>query len=87
MRLERTERFKRAYKRLSRDEQDLSKKALRNLLGQGLRYPALHVKRIKGTRSIWEARVSRGCRMTFQLDGDRLILRNVGAHDATLDRP
>ena len=87
MRLERTERFKRAYKRLSRDEQEQFKKALQNLLRHGARYPSLHMKRIKGTRSIWEARVSRGCRMTFEIDGDRLMLRNVGAHDATLERP
>ena len=87
MRLERTERFKRAYKKLSLDEQEQFKKALQNLLRHGARYPSLHMKRIKGTRSIWEARVSRGCRMTFEIDGDRLMLRNVGAHDATLERP
>ena len=87
MRLERPERFKRAYKKLSRDEQEQFKKALQNLLRHGARYPSLHMKRIKGTRNIWEARVSRGCRMTFEIDGDRLMLRNVGAHDATLERP
>ncbi len=87
MRLERTERFKRAYKKLSQQEQEQFKKALSNMLQHGARYPGLHVKRIKGTRDIWEARVSRGCRMTFEIGGDRLTLRNIGEHDATLERP
>ena len=83
----RTERFKRAIRRLSQEEQLLTHKALRNLLANVFRYPSLHVKRITGTAKILEARISRGCRMTFQLDEDTLTLRNIGKHDATLKRP
>ena len=87
MELARTARFKRAYRALSPQQRELARKAIENLVARGFRYPALHVKRIKGTANIWEARVGRSCRMTFQLDGETLILRNIGEHDATLKRP
>jgi len=45
------------------------------------------VKRVKGTRRIWEARVSRSCRMTFAIHGDTYLLRNIGEHDEVLTRP
>jgi hypothetical protein len=32
-------------------------------------------------RDIWEARVSRGYRFTFALDGDTAILYCIGPHD------
>ncbi|MEE9284617.1 MAG: hypothetical protein V3V35_02690 [Dehalococcoidia bacterium] len=87
MNVARTERFKRAYQALPLRERERVKKAVALMLEQGLRYPGLHAKRIKGTASIREARVSRGCRLTFQIDGDTIVLRNVGEHDATLKRP
>jgi len=41
----------------------------------------------KGTAGIWEARVSRSLRMTFQVEGDTAVLRNIGRHDETLENP
>ncbi len=38
-------------------------------------------------RKIWEARLTRGYRFTFVIDGDTYILRRVGSHDETLRRP
>jgi mRNA interferase RelE/StbE len=52
-----------------------------------MRYPGLRVKKIKGTEYIWEARASRSLRMTFQIEEDTIILRNIGQHDETLNRP
>lgn len=86
MKFVRTTRFKEAYRRLTKEEQDLVKKALTNM-GKDLRYPGLRVKKIQGTWDIWEARASRSLRMTFQLEDDLIILRNVGAHDKTLENP
>ena len=86
MRLERTERFREAYQTLPIEERDRVKKALR-LLAADWRHPSLRVKKVQGTSDIWEARVSRGCRLTFQLEGDTCLLRNVGAHDKTLKNP
>ncbi len=59
------------------------KKAFR-LLVENPRHPGLRVKHMKGTASMWEARVSRSCRMTFEIRGGTYLLRNAGEHDETL---
>lgn len=86
MRIARTENFKKAWKQLSEEQKALARKAIDNLITD-MRYPALRVKKVKGTEHIWEARASRSLRMTFQLEGDTIILRNIGQHDETLERP
>ena len=86
MKIARTARFKKAWQELTEEEKDLAGKALRNL-ATDLRYPALRVKKIQGVEHIWEARVSRSLRMTFEIEGNRIILRNIGRHDETLERP
>jgi len=86
VKISRTARFKRAWQELTEEEKELGQKALRNL-ATDLRYPALRVKKMQGVEHIWEARVSRSLRMTFELEGNRIILRNIGRHDETLERP
>ena len=86
MKIARTARFKKAWQELSKEEKALGRKALRNLAAD-LRYPALRVKKIQGVEHIWEARVSGSLRMTFQIEGNRIVLRNIGRHDETLERP
>jgi len=86
VKISRTARFKRAWQELTEEEKELGRKALRNL-ATDLRYPALRVKKMQGTENIWEARVSRSLRMTFEFEGDTIILRNIGRHDETLERP
>ena len=86
MRIARTENFKKAWKQLGEEQKALARKAIDNLI-KDMRYPALRVKKIKGTEYIWEARVSRSLRMTFQLESDTIILRNIGQQDETLERP
>lgn len=86
MRIARTERFKAAYVQLTPSNRQQARKAIRLLL-ENPRHPGLRVKRIKGTEGIWEARVSRSIRMTFEVHGDLIILRNIGKHDKTLARP
>ena len=56
-------------------------------MDEDLRHPGLRIKRIRGTQGIWEARARRAIRLTFEVEGDRIILRNVGAHDATMKKP
>ena len=86
MRIARTAGFKKAWKKLNEGERGLARKAIRNLVTD-IGYPALRVKKIKGTEHIWEARASRSLRLTFQIEGDTIILRNIGHHDETLERP
>jgi len=85
VKLTRTDRFKQAWQELTEEEKNLSRKALGNL-ATDLHYPALRVKKMQGAKYIWEARVSRSLRMTFEIEGDTIILRNIGRHDETLGR-
>ncbi len=78
-----TERFKRAYNALPKGLKPQVKEALKRMASD-LRHPSLRVKKIKGTRDIWEARVSLDCRLTFNMVKVRIVLRNVGKHDETL---
>lgn len=86
MRLQYTERFKRAFAALTDQDASRVEKALR-LLANDARYPGLRVKRVQGTDGIWEARASDALRITFEMRDDTLILRMVGAHDSTLKNP
>lgn len=81
-----TERFRRAYTSLEAVDQDRVKKALR-LMTEDLKYPSLRVKKIQGTKGIWEARASRSLRITFQIEEWSILLRNVGQHDEPLRNP
>jgi len=81
-----TERFGKAWERLDEKQKSLARKAIR-YLASNLKHPSLVVKKMKGTRNIWEARASRSLRITFQISGDVLILRNIGHHDDTLNQP
>ncbi len=86
MRIARTARFKKAWEQLTTVEKAIAQKAITNL-AVDLRYPALRVKKIKGTENIWEARASLSLRITFQIEGSTIILRNIGRHDEALERP
>lgn len=86
MKIARTARFKRAWEQLTKGEKALARKAITNL-AVNIRYPALRVKKIKGTENIWEARASLFLRITFQIEGNTIVLRNVGHHNKTLGSP
>jgi len=81
-----TDRLRRACRSLSAEEQQRIQGALRRM-SEDLRHPGLRIKHVRDTRGIWEARASRALRLTFEVDGDKIILRNVGGHDATLKDP
>lgn len=72
--------FDRDYARLPAEIQGLADKQL-GLLLTNPQHPSLHLKRVRGTADIWEARVSRGYRMTLQISADTFILRRIGPHD------
>jgi mRNA-degrading endonuclease RelE of RelBE toxin-antitoxin system len=80
------ERFRKSYQHLPANIQQKVNKQL-ELLVQDLRHPSLQVKRIQGTKGIWEARVDLHYRMTFEMIGDTIYLRVVGDHDEALRHP
>jgi mRNA-degrading endonuclease RelE of RelBE toxin-antitoxin system len=80
-------RFEKPYVKLPSSTRKKVDKALR-LLAENPRHPSLHTKPIKGADGIYEARVDRNYRMTFEhLPGDILLLRVVGKYDETLKSP
>ncbi|TET42072.1 MAG: hypothetical protein E3J66_04305 [Dehalococcoidia bacterium] len=44
-------------------------------------HPSLQIKKMKGSEGIWEGRISRSYRFTFQIEGDSCILRKLGKHE------
>ncbi len=80
-------RFKKAYRNLPEQLRQKVKKAMR-LLAEDIRYPSLRTKPVQGASGVYEARVDRGCRMTYErLPGDALLMRVVGKHDEVLRNP
>ncbi len=84
--LERTSRFKRAAKRLTAQERGRLATALLRY-EESPSHPSLGVKRVQGTKAIWECRASDSIRFTFEKIDGGILLRNVGPHDSTLKRP
>jgi len=80
-----TNSFKRDYRKLPEEEKKKLEKQLKFLL-KDRDYPSLRAKKIKGHGDIWEGRISREYRFTFQIEGNYYILRRAGSHD-TLKNP
>ena len=81
-----TEQFEQAYEKLTKAEKRSVRKAL-TLLGDNPKYPSLRVKKMGGRMNTWEARPSVRLRMTFEMAGEIIVMRNVGEHDKVLKRP
>ena len=81
-----TSRFRKAYKSLPQEAKERVKDTLIKL-SSDIRYPSLQAKKIKGTKDIWEARVSLDYRLTFEIFKNYIVLRHVGHHDPTLKHP
>ena len=85
MRLGRTDSFKSSYKKLPKFVQKKADRIL-TLLAADLRHPSIRAKKIQGTRDIWEGRVDKFHRFTFEIKADEIILRSIGSHDITKKR-
>ena len=81
-----TEQFEQVYEKLTNAEKRSVRKSL-TLLGDNPKHASLRVKKMEGRKNIWEARPSKRLRMTFEMTGETIIMRNVGEHDKVLKRP
>jgi mRNA interferase RelE/StbE len=82
-----TERFRKSVLELDPEIREKLKKQV-GLLAVDPRHPSLRVKKIKGTASVFEARVDRDFRLTFEYGGKQeIILRVAGPHDPMLKKP
>ena len=81
-----TDRFHKTYRNLPPAIQKKVQKALR-LLDENSRHPSVRAKKIQGTTNIYEGRIDRKYRFSFEFDGEDKILRNVDNHDDCLKNP
>jgi mRNA-degrading endonuclease RelE of RelBE toxin-antitoxin system len=75
-----SKKFKKGYRALPVEIQKTFDKKLPIFLNDML-HPSLRVKRIQGTKNIWEGSVTMKYRFTFELADDKVIFRSVGTHD------
>lgn len=85
MRLTRSDNFKCSYKRLPKFVQKKTDRILK-LLVADLRHPSIRAKKIQGASDIWEGRIDKFHRFTFEIQGDEVVLRSIGQHDITKRR-
>lgn len=81
-----TNRFKYSYVRLPIS---IRKKVMKTitLLEADFRHPGLRSHQMKGYTNIYEACVDQKYRMTYERQGDFMIMRNVDNHDECLKNP
>lgn len=48
---------------------------------QNPKHPSLNIKKMEDPRNIWEGRITKSYRFTFQIQKDIYILRRIGKHD------
>jgi mRNA interferase RelE/StbE len=86
-RLTRTERFRKSVLELDEKTKKKLRKQLAHLVADP-KHPSLQIKKIKGTESIFEARVNSFYRFTFEYGAkNEIILRAVGPHNSAMKKP
>jgi mRNA interferase RelE/StbE len=92
MKYRRTAHFKKAYRLLP---PEIARKVVRvfMLFQKDPRHPSLAIKKIKGTKDIWEGRIDQDYRFTFHYEKTgtsnelTCVFRNIDSHDACLKKP
>jgi mRNA-degrading endonuclease RelE of RelBE toxin-antitoxin system len=80
MKIQTTRPFDRDYQDLPDTVKDQADKQL-TLFLDNPRHPSLNIKKVKGHPRIWEGRITKSYRFTFQFEGDFYVLRRIGTHD------
>lgn len=80
MKIQTTIAFDNDYKALPETIKDIADKQFTLLLGNP-HHPSLRIKKIKGHPNIWEGRITKSYRFTFQISGEIYIMRRIGTHD------
>ena len=75
-----TETFARLYKKLPADIQHQADKALDHLESRPF-YPSLGHKKMAGHEDLYEIRVSKNYRITYQKIDNTAYLRKIGTHN------
>lgn len=80
---ERTARFKKTFKKLPKEIQEIAGEKFQLML-MNPRHPSLRIKKMSGTDDMWEGSITHKYRFTFHVTRDTYLLRNIGPHDIGL---
>ena len=80
MKIQTAKPFDEDYRALPEDIKERADKQF-VLLMENTHHPSLRVKKIKGHPNIWEGRVTKSYRFTFQISGEIYLFRRIGTHD------
>ena len=80
MHIEATHSFIKLYKKLPEELKERTKKSI-TLLQSNPAHPSLNNKKMAGQKDIFEIRISKNYRLTYQKIGDAAYLRKLGTHD------
>lgn len=72
--------FKKKYQSLPKNIQNRFDETL-SLLLRDVCHPSLRIKRIQGTKALWEGAVTMKYRFTFQFENGEVIFRTIGTHE------
>lgn len=86
MRIIRLNLFKKDYKKLPPKIQKRADEKIIFLITNP-HHPSLKTKKVQGTTEIWEGRITKSIRFTFQIIRDTYILRRIGKHNEVLRKP
>ncbi len=74
-----TSKFRKAFRKLSREEQEQARRAYR-LFIKNSRHPSLKFKPINSTHSVYSVRISLDYRALGSRDGDEIVRFWIGSH-------
>jgi len=80
MKIQTTRPFDRDYDDLPEPIKEQTDKQL-SLFLDNPHHPSIRIKKIKGYPKIWEGRITKNYRFTFQIEGEIYILRRIGTHN------
>ena len=80
MKIQATKLFDEDYDTLPNEIKERADKQFA-LLMKSPHHPSLRLKKIKGHQNIWEGRVTKSYRFTFQITGEIYLLRRIGTHN------
>lgn len=86
MQIKTTKSFDKDYRNLNEGIKKIANKQIAFLF-ENPHHPSLRTKKIKSEENIWEARITKSYRLTFQLIGDVCLLRRIGKHEEVLKKP
>ena len=79
MRVKRSDRFKKDYKKLPKEIQTETDEKIKLLL-KDYRHPSLRIHKVRKVHGLWELSVTMNYRVIFEIADDEYILLGVGSH-------